>query len=466
METRVLVVGAGPGGYVAAIRLGQLGIPVLLADKDALGGECLNYGCIPSKALIAAAGLAHKARKAAEIGIGAGELRVDMGRVQQWKTGLVQGFRRGIAGLSKGNGVQVLQAEARLTGPRSAELRTAAGTESLSFEHCILATGSRPLELPGLRIDGRRVLGNKEMLELGEIPVRLAVVGGGVIGLEIGTYCAKLGSRVTVIEALPQVLAGLDPELTGPVLRSLQKLGVEILLNAKAKGHEEKGGGIELLVETPEGERRVPADRVLLSVGRAPVTTGLGLETAGVRVDAKGFVPVDAGYRSSVPSIHAVGDLVGPPFLAHKASREGLLAASAIAGEKPEPLGPVPWAVFTDPEISSVGETEAQLQARGAEYSAGRFPFSASGRAQAGRESEGFVKVLAEKGTGKLLGVGIVGPSASDLISEACLALRLGATVHDVASTIHPHPTLPEAFQEACEAAVGRAIHVPASARR
>ena len=466
IETQVLVIGAGPGGYVAAIKLGKLGQKTLLVDRDALGGECLNYGCIPSKALISAANVAHKLRKAKDIGIESSGVSVDMEKVQKWRAGLVEGFRKGVSMLTKGNGAEVLMGEAGFTGPREALVRGKEGTETVRFERALIATGSRPMEIPGFAIDRANVLGNKEALELPSVPARLLVIGGGVVGLEIGTYYAKLGSKVTVVEMLPQILAGIDPDLTQPVSRSLAKLGIDVLLSSKASSYKALPEGLEAVVQTQEGEKRLMADKILLSVGRAPNTDSLNLEAAGVRKDGRGYVPVNASYQTSVPHIYAIGDVVGPPFLAHKASREAALAAEAISGKEPGPLGAVPWAIFTDPEIASVGITESQAREKGIETVQGRFPFSASGRAQASREPEGFVKVLAEKGTERILGVGIVGANASDMISEACLAVRLNATLEDVASTIHPHPTLPEAFQEACEAAQGRAVHILAPVRR
>ena len=466
MDTQVLIIGAGPGGYVAGIKAGQLGKTVLLVDRDALGGECLNYGCIPSKAMISAGGAVHKAKKAKEIGIETGEIRVDMTKVQAWRAGIIKGFNRGIATLTKANGVEILMGSARLTGPKTAEVKTADGkTVAVKFEHLILATGSSAIQLPGLAFDGKNILSNKEVLELPEIPQRMLIVGGGIIGLEIGTYFAKFGTKVTVVELMAQLLTGVDPELAQPVTRMAQKLGIEVILEAKASKVEEMMDGLEVTLAGKAGERRVVVDKILVSVGRKPRSEGLGLEAAGVKTDARGYVPVDARYRTNVGHIHAIGDLIGPPFLAHKASREGVLAALDIAGEETEPIGPIPSAIFTDPEIAFVGITETQAKEQGLEPVLGRFPFAASGRAQAAREAEGFVKVVADKKSGKLLGVGIVGPQATDLISEASLALKLGATLADVANTIHPHPTLPEAFQEACEAALGTPIHV-APARR
>ncbi|HVE14473.1 MAG TPA: dihydrolipoyl dehydrogenase [Elusimicrobiota bacterium] len=465
-ETQVLVIGAGPGGYVCAIKLAKLGKKVLLVDKDKLGGECLNYGCIPSKALIHAAGLAAKIQKASQVGIVPGDLKVNWAQAVQWKAGLVGGLTRGIGALTKGNGVEVLMGEARFTGAHEAEVKSAAGTEAVRFEHAVIVSGSRPMAIPGFAFDGQNVLSSKEALDLTEAPGRLAVIGGGVIGLEIGTFFAKLGSKVSVVEALDRILPTLETDMTAPVARSLQKLGVETHLSAKALGYEKTADGLALRVQTPEGEKAILADKILLAVGRTPNADALNLEAAGVRRDPKGFIPVSESLATSAPHIYAVGDVIGPPYLAHKASREGILAAQAIAGGHAEARGPVPWAVFTDPEVSYVGETEAELKARGAEFQMGRFPFSASGRALSTRETDGFVKILAEKGTGRVLGVGIAGPNASDLIGEACLALRMKATVEDIANTIHPHPTLCEALQEAAEACMGQAIHILAPARR
>ena len=459
-QTDVLVIGAGPGGYVAAIKLAQLGKKVLLVDKDKLGGECLNYGCIPSKALISAANTVHKARKAADVGITFQDVRVDMAKLQQWKGAMVSGMTRGIASLEKGNGVEFVQGTARFTGPKEAELKTASGEETVQFQNAVIATGTRPIAIPGFAFDGRLILGSKEALDLTEVPPRLLVIGGGVIGLEIGTFFAKLGSRVTVVEMMPQLLPGIELDLVQPVARGLAKLGVEVHLESKASRWSERDGALAVAVQTPQGEKEIVADKILLSVGRAPVTDGLGLEAAGIEKTPRGYVKVDAQYRTSAPHIHAIGDVTGLPLLAHKASKEGILAALSIAGEEPEALGAVPWAVFTDPEVAFVGQTEAEAKEQGRETSVGRFPFAASGRAVSSRDADGFVKVIAEKGSGRLLGVGIVGPSASDLIGEACLALKLKATAHDLASTIHPHPTLPEALMEAAEASMGQAIHI------
>ncbi|MDE2237332.1 MAG: NAD(P)/FAD-dependent oxidoreductase, partial [Elusimicrobia bacterium] len=321
------------------------------------------------------------------------------------------------------------------------------------------ATGSAASSLPGFAIDGKDVLSSREALDLSTPPKSLAVIGGGVIGLEIGTFFAKLGGKVTVVEFLDSLLPVVEKDLVVPVSRSLARLGVEVHVSSKAKAWRRQGSRLALEVETPEGLKTLECEKILLSVGRAPRTKDLGLEAAGVELDRRGHVVVDTEMLSSASNIYAIGDCVGQPYLAHKASREGVIAARSIAGLPLEARGQVPWAIFTDPEISWVGETETEAGARGAAVSVGKFPFSASGRAQTARQTEGFCKVVADKASGRILGAGFVGPHASDLIGEACLAVQLGATLEQVASTIHPHPTLNEAFLEACEAAAGRPMH-------
>lgn len=460
IATEVLVIGAGPGGYVCAIKLGKLGKKVLLVDRDKLGGECLNYGCIPSKALIHAAGARGKAAKAGLEKVPA----PDWTKIQAWKGQMVGGFNKNVGTLVQGNKGQILLGEAVFAGPHEAKVKTSTGVETVQFEHAVIATGTRPLPIPGFAFDGKNILSSKEALELCEPPTRLVVIGGGVIGLEIGTVYAKLGSKVTIVEFMPNLLPGLEPDMVAPVARNLQKLGVEFLLQSKAKSWKKAGKTLSVTVETPEGEKLLEADKILLAVGRGPVTQELGLSKAGVKTDAKGHVQVDETGRTSAAHIYAIGDVIGAPYLAHKASREGILAAEAIAGFHAQARGAVPWAVFTDPEISWVGETETEAKARGAEVLVGRFPFAASGRGQAVRETEGFAKVVCDAETHRILGAGFVGAAASDLIGEACLAVSIGATADDVAAAIHPHPTFCEAFQEACEASLGQAIHIMAGA--
>ncbi len=460
IDTEVLVIGAGPGGYVAALKLGKLGKKTLLVEKDKLGGVCLNCGCIPSKAMIHIAGQVHKLRKAKAQGLEAPDLRLNWSRVVDWKDLMVQGLNRGIAALEKGNGVAVMTGSARLTGAHQAEITTAAGTETVSFQQALVVTGSRAISIPGFDIDGERVLSSTEALALREVPGRLLVIGGGVIGLELGTVFAKLGSAVTIVEFLPQLLTGVEPDLAAPVTRNLQRMGVTVWTGSKAKGYTAADGALAVTVETPEGDKVVATDKILVCVGRAVNSRDLGLEALGIVCDPKGHVIVNQNYQTKQPNIYAAGDVIGPPYLAHKASREGVLAALHIAGRPAQPRGAIPAAIFTDPEIAAVGETEAEARARGAEVITGRFPFAALGKAQAMRETEGFVKVVADKSSHKVLGGAIVGPEAADLIGELCLAVKVGATLEDLGSTVHPHPTLSEAVSEAAEACLGQALHI------
>ncbi|HIC96225.1 TPA: dihydrolipoyl dehydrogenase [Candidatus Bipolaricaulota bacterium] len=479
MKTDLLIIGSGPGGYVAAIRAAQLGKEVILVEQDRLGGVCLNVGCIPSKTLIHAANLYHKIPELSSLGISVTDLRLDLGSLRAWKEGIVERLREGIAKLLKANGVMMVQGRASFISREEVRVEGLEG-QTIGFTHCILAAGSRPLELPGLEFDHELVLDSTDALalELEEVPEALLVVGGGYIGLELGTLYAKLGSKVTVVEMMDRLLPGTPSpgELVRPVERRLRELGVEILLKAKAKGlrrgRSGSGGGGELVVETPEGEERLEAEKILQAVGRRPNTAGLGLEKAEVRLTEGGFIEVDGQLRTANPRIFAIGDLVGPPMLAHKASHEGLIAAEAVAsaglsGSRSGPgLGPsapfraIPAVIFSDPEIAYVGLSEAEAKAQGRAVLVGRFPFAALGRAVAMGETEGFVKIIADARSRAVLGVEIVGPEASNLIGEAALAVETGATLEDLARTVHPHPTLPEGLMEAARAALERPIHI------
>ncbi len=466
MATRTfdaVVIGAGPGGYVAAIRLAQLGKKVALVERESLGGVCLNWGCIPSKALIAAANLVEDVRGAAERGILADSPRVDLVRLREFKNGVVKKLVGGVGQLEKGNGVEVIKGTAKFVSPTAIEVSGGeAGAEKARVEApaFILATGARSIEIPGFAFDGTDVWSAKEAVDLPELPKRLVVVGGGVIGLELGTVYAKLGSEVTFLEALPTILSGIDAEAVRLVQKGLRQRKATVHVNAKAKGFERKGKELVVTFEVDGAAQTVTCDKILVAVGMRPVTDGLGLEAAGVKVGPKGFVEVDAQYRTSAPGVFAIGDLSGPPLLAHKASKEGEIAAEAIAGKKSaRDWVAMPAAIFSDPEVAAVGLSEEQARAAGHETMIGKFAFAALGRAIAMDHTEGFVKVVGDKKTGLLLGVTICGPEASDLIAEAALALEMGAYVEDVALTVHAHPTLPEAFMEACKAALGEAIH-------
>jgi dihydrolipoamide dehydrogenase len=454
-----VVVGSGPGGYVAAIRLAQLGKKTALVEKESLGGVCLNWGCIPSKALIAAANLVDEIRGAAERGILVEPPRVDVDKLRTFKREVVKKLVGGIGQLEKGNGVEVLKGTATFVGPTAIEVDAAGEKTRVEAPAFIVATGAKTIQIPGFEF-GPDVWSAKEAVDLPEVPPRLVVIGGGVIGLELGTVYAKLGSKVTVVEALPSLLAGVDPEAVRIVQKGLRQRGVEVLVNAKAKAQRREGGALQVTVEVEGKDRVVEADKVLVAVGFRATTDGLGLDKAGVKLDPRGFIQVDDRLQTNVPSIFAIGDVIGPPFLAHTASRAGETAAEVIAGKKSlRDWVAIPGAIFTDPEVATAGLSEDEARKKGLDPLVGKFAFAALGRAIAIDHTEGFVKVVADRDSKLILGVTIVGPEASDLIAEATLALEMGAYLEDVALTIHAHPTLAEAFMEACKAALGEAIH-------
>jgi dihydrolipoamide dehydrogenase len=463
MATRsydAVVIGAGPGGYVAAIRLAQLGKKVALVEKEALGGVCINWGCIPSKALIAAANVVDEIRGAAERGILVEAPRVDLARLREFKDAVIKKMVGGISLLEKGNGVEVVKGTARFVSPTAVEVTGGAEPVRLEAPALILATGARTIEIPGFPFDGKDVWSAREAVDLPEVPKRLVVIGGGIIGMELGTVYAKLGAQVTFLEALPQILTGVDVEAVRVVQRALKERGVAVHVEAKARGFERKKGALVVKAEVAGAELAIECDKILVAVGMRPSVEGLGLESAGVKVGPRGFVEVDAQYRTSVPSIFAIGDICGAPLLAHKASKEGEIAAEVIAGKKSaRDWVSMPGVIFTDPEVATVGLSEAQAREAGHDPITGKFFFGALGRAVAIGHGEGFVKVVGDRATRLLLGVTICGHAASDVIAEAALALEMGAYLEDVALTVHAHPTMPEAFMEACKAALGEAIH-------
>jgi dihydrolipoamide dehydrogenase len=457
-KTDVVVLGSGPGGYVAAIRLGQLGIEPVLVEKDDLGGVCVNCGCIPSKALIRVAKLKKRIEAANQIGVEVSGVKVDLPKVQTWKESVVNKSVSGIEYLCKSQNVEIVKGEGKFIGPHEIEVKTAAGTETIETKDTIIATGSRPFELPTFKFDGTRIITSTEALALQEVPKTFVVIGGGVTGLEMGTMYAELGSKVTVIEMLDQLLPGTDVELVRMVERSFRRLGVDYHVKSKANSYHD--GQIYATLEDGE-EASFEADKVLVTVGRRPNSDLIGLQKTGVKTDAHGFVQVDKKMRTNVPGIYAIGDVVGQPMLAHKASKEGVVAAEVIAGMNSEAdFRAIPGVIFTDPEIATVGLTEVQAKERGFDPIVGRFPFTALGRARLAGETEGFAKIIADRNSDLILGVHIVGAEASDLISEAALAIEMGATLEDIALTVHPHPTLPESIMEAAEAAKGKAIDI------
>lgn len=461
----VVVLGSGPAGYVCAIRLAQLGKKVTVIDRAEVGGVCLNRGCIPSKALIYAGSLFEKMNHASEIGIEVSGAKVNMPKLIKWKGTVVQKLTGGVAQLLKANGCTFIAGDAKFSGPKKLEIKTASGVVDLSFNQIVVATGSRPMPLPGFEVDQKKILDSTGALELTEIPKTMLCIGGGYIGLELGSFYAKVGAKVTVMEAYPNLLGSVDPDLTKVVQRKLEKNGVQILLNTSVKGCKPAKKGVDVTFSDgpPENkkEKTQNFDVVLVTIGRIPNSDNLGFEKAGLKTDAKGFLTVNAQRQTSVPHIYAIGDIAGQPLLAHKGSKEGIVAAEAIAGLKTAyDVIAMPAVIFTDPEIATVGLTEAEAKAKGIEIKVGMFPMAANGRALSVNEPEGLVKMIGDAKTGRLLGVHIVGVEASNLISEAALGLEMGAMVEDIALTVHPHPTVPETLMEAAEATLGHAIHI------
>ena len=452
------ILGSGPGGYVAAIRLGKLGIRTALIEKANLGGVCLNIGCIPSKALMQVARLKRRIEIAKQMGMEVSDLKIDFTKTQTWKQNIVNRLTSGVEFLCKSNNVEIIKGEGQFQSSHEIVVTTSTGTETIEAKNTVIATGSRAMQIPGLEFDGTNIISSTEALELQQIPRNFVVVGGGVTGLEIATMYSELGSKVTVIEMLDQLLPGVDIELVRVIERSFRRLGIDYHVKSKAKEYRE--GQVRAVLEDGT-EAMFPATKVLVSVGRRPNSDKIGLDRAGVKTNPQGWIQTDKHMETNVPGIYSIGDVNGPPLFAHKASKEGIVAAESIAGMKSEAdFRAIPWAIFTDPEIASAGLTESQARENGYDPIIGKFPFTALGRALLAGETEGFVKVVADKSSELVLGIHIVGPEASGLISEAALAIEMGATLRDIELTIHPHPTLPEAIMEAASAAKGRAIHI------
>ena len=458
-----IVIGGGPAGYVCGIRLGQLGVKAVVVEADELGGVCLNVGCIPSKALITASKWFEKTRTLAAMGIVVESARVDMAKMQSWKSGVVKKLTSGVGTLLKGNGTAVIKGRARITGPGAVEVARADGeTVALTAKAIVIATGSRPVAIPGFAFDNENVLDSTGGLDLAEVPKRVVVIGGGYIGLELGGTYARLGSKVTVVEMLDQLLTGFDTELIRPVERALKKAGAAILLKTKAQGWKKTDDGLACDVQGPDGTvTSIACDKILVTVGRRPNSENLGLEAAGVTVGKGGFIPVDARRETNGKGIYAIGDVAGNPMLAHKGMKEGEVAAEVIAGHASAyDVRCVPAVVFTEPEIATAGLSEAEAKAAGRAVKVGKYPFAALGRAMTMAETDGFVRIVIDEKTKEILGVQVVGPEASELIAEAGLAIEMGAFADDVGLTIHAHPTLAEAMGEAAKAALGEAIHI------
>jgi dihydrolipoamide dehydrogenase len=458
-EVEVLVIGGGPGGYVAAIRAAQLGKKVTLVDRAEVGGVCLNRGCIPSKALISASKNYEQAQSMGDIGISVEGVKLDYKKVQEWKQGIVNKLTGGVGQLLKGNGVQVVPGEALFVNDKEVRVVDNYDVNRYRFEHCIIATGSRPIELKSLPY-GKRVISSNEALSLNEVPKKMVVIGGGYIGIELGSTYAKFGTEVTILEGSEAILPGFDKRLTQMVSKNLKKNGVTIHTNALAQSVTEEGDQATVSAEIKGETKTFTADYVLVTVGRRPNTDEIGLEAINMKVDDRGLIEVDKQCKTNVANVYAIGDIVPGPALAHKASYEGKIAAEAIAGLTSEvDYVVIPSVVFSDPEIASVGLDEREAKDKGYDTSVGKFPFAVNGRAMSLNHTDGFVQVIAEKETGIVLGVQIVGPEASDLIAEAGLAIEMGATLEDIALTIHAHPTLGEVVMEAAENALGHGVH-------
>ncbi len=445
--TDVAVIGAGPGGYVAALHAAKLGKRVtLIEDSSRLGGICLNHGCIPSKALIHAASLFYDAKNAERMGISA-DVKIDLAKTQEWKESILDLLDRGIRLLLRQRKVKVIQGKAAFTGPTTVRVNE----EDIAFTNAIIATGSLPQELPFLKFDHKKVLTSRDVLGLDKVPASLIVVGGSFVGLELGTVFAKLGSKVTIIELRKRLMVDIDHDVVVQVQRSLDKLGVEVFLNAKAEGLSTEG---KLKFSAGGENKEIASEKILVAVGRKPNTAGLGLENTKATVDEDGFIIIDEQCRTVDKTIFAIGDVTGAPMLAHRASAQGKVAAEAIAGRDASMKGrAIPAAIYTDPEIGTVGLSEEEAKKRGIAVKTITFPFRALGKAHAVAKTDGFVKFVADS-KGKILGVHIAGHSASEMIGEACLALKMGATLKDFAQTIHPHPSFVEGLMEAAWAAL------------
>ncbi len=448
------VLGAGPGGYTAAFRAADLGLRVALIDRgETLGGVCLNVGCIPSKALLHAAHVVNSAAAMRAHGISFGAPVIDLDALRNWKSGVVGQLTKGLAGLARQRKVEVVRGTGCFIGPHSIEVRADDGTaRTVEFASAVIAAGSEPVQLPGLPHEDPRVIDSTGALSLADIPARLLVIGGGIIGLEMATVYAALGSRVSVVELTPQLMFGTDPDLVKPLQKTLRGKLEAMYLETRVVEVKAEPEALRVLFDGKGAPAEMPYDRILVAVGRRPNGAAIGASALGLSVTDGGFIPVDRQMRTNVQHVFAIGDIVGPPMLAHKAVHEGKVAAEVIAGHKTAlDTDLIPAVAYTDPEVAWVGLTETGARESGVSYEKGVFPWAASGRSLSLGRAEGLTKLLFEPETGRLLGAGIVGPSAGDLIAEAALAIEMGADADDLALTIHPHPTLSETVGMAAE---------------
>jgi dihydrolipoamide dehydrogenase len=459
-EHDLIVIGAGPGGYIAAIRAAQLGMNVACIDEnEQLGGTCLRVGCIPSKALLESSELYYQARHSlAAHGVQVKSVGLDLAVMLRRKEQIVESLTRGVKSLLKKNHITHYQGRGRLDGPRRVVVTNNSHTTELTAPHVLIATGSRSASLRGVELDGQRVVTSTEALSFSEVPKHLVVIGGGYIGLEMSSVWSRLGAKVTVLEALDRILTGIDAEIASKTHKLLEKQGLEIRLKSRVKSAKAKGKTVR--VELEEGPP-IDCDRLLLAVGRVANTDDLGLDTVGVATDRRGVIQVDENYATSAKGVYAIGDCVPGPMLAHKASEEGVACVEKIAGRHAHVnYDAIPAVVYIHPEVATVGKTEEQLQEAGIEYNKGAFPFLANGRAKTLGETEGLVKILADKKTDRVLGVHILGPRAGDLIHEAAAAMEFGASSEDIVHVCHAHPTLAESVHEAALAVSGRTLNL------
>jgi dihydrolipoamide dehydrogenase len=465
MSYDLIVIGTGPGGYVCAIRAAQLGMKVAVVEKRGThGGTCLNVGCIPSKALLHASEMFEEAGHSfAKMGIGVGTPKLDLATMLTFKDEAVDGNVKGVDYLLKKNKIDSVFGTGRIAAPGKVEVKSADGkTQTLETKNIVIATGSDVAKLRGVEIDGKRIVSSDQAIALPKVPQRLLVVGAGVIGLELGSVWRRLGSKVTVVEFLDRILPGMDNEVCRQSQRLLEKQGIVFKLGSKVTGVDASGAVLKASVEPAKGgaSEVIEADVVLVAIGRVPFTDGLGLEEAGVTKDNRGRVITDAYFATNVKGVYAIGDVIAGPMLAHKAEDEGMAVAEILAGQAGHVnYDVIPGVVYTFPEIASVGKTEEELKEKGVAYNAGKFPFTANGRAKANQQTDGFVKILADAKNDRVLGVHIVGSDAGNMIAEAAVAMEFGASSEDIARTCHAHPTLPEAVKEAALAVAKRAIH-------
>ncbi|MEJ2656416.1 MAG: dihydrolipoyl dehydrogenase [Desulfobacterales bacterium] len=459
----LIIIGSGPGGYVAAVRAAQLGLKTACIEKDdRLGGVCLNVGCIPSKALLDSSEYYRLARDHfAEHGIKTGRMSLDLPAMMARKEKVVEELTGNVRKLLEGNNITIIQGAARLAGEDRVEIHQKDSSQILVAKSILLATGSTPVQVPGLEFDGKRIVTSTEALAFKTVPKHLGVVGGGYIGLELGSVWQRLGAKVTVIEMLPRIAATLDGQVARTLERILKKQGLDIRLNTRVSGAKIQKNGIRVTLENKNDTEVLSCDRLLVAVGRRPLTQNLGLENVGIGIDSKtGHIQVDESFRTNVPSIYAIGDLIPGPMLAHKASAEGIAAVESIAGLPGDVnYDAVPGVIYTWPEVASVGLTEEQVKERNIPFCVGTYPFSGAGRARCMGEKDGFVKLIVHSKTDRILGVHIIGPRASDMIAECVLAMEFGAGSEDIARTVHGHPTFAEALQEAAKAATKCSIY-------